>query len=363
MDSRERVYRALQFTGPDRVPRDLWTVPGIAMFRAAELHSVVDRFPNDIILPNEPCGASVGGFGSLRGKGGDEVRRFEYGESDRSQGSPYRVGTYVDEWGVPFQCGEDGVVGEVKNPPVSDWAMLRDFAPPWEVLANANWDEVNRICRGTGKFVLTPWHVNPFERMQYLRGSEQLYLDLGYGAPEILTLRDMVHEFNLREIELWCKTEVDGIRFADDWGTQNSLLISPTLWRELFKPLYVDYCQLIRAAGKFVFFHSDGNTREIIPDLLKMGVDAVNLQLFVMDIEELGREYRGHVTFWGEIDRQRILPFGNPCEVRRAVRRVRHSLDAGTGGVIAQLEWGKIDPQENVEAAFQAWLEPEASPV
>ena len=64
------------------------------------------------------------------------------------------------------------------------------------------------------------------------------------------------------------------------------------------------------------------------------------------------------MTFWGEIDRQHILPYGTPDEVRGAVLRVRHILDDGHGGVIAQCEWGKDNTRRNIEAVFRAWLEP-----
>ena len=141
----------------------------------------------------------------------------------------------------------------------------------------------------------------------------------------------------------------------DDWGTNQSLLINPDTWRAVFKPLYRDYCDLIHSAGKFVFFHTDGHTAEIYPDLIEIGVDAINSQLFCMNIEELGRRYAGKITFWGEIDRQHILPFGSPDEVRQAVQRVRTAIDTGKGGVIAQCSWGKDNCTENIEAVFAAW--------
>ncbi|MEM3515676.1 MAG: hypothetical protein QW281_03350, partial [Saccharolobus sp.] len=103
---------------------------------------------------------------------------------------------------------------------------------------------------------------------------------------------------------------------------------------------------------------SDGHIEAIYPDLIEIGIDAINSQLFCMNIEELGRKYRGKVTFWGEIDRQYILPFGTVEEVRSAVRRVRKALDTGRGGVIAQCEWGLKDPKENIEAVFEEWNKP-----
>jgi hypothetical protein len=144
----------------------------------------------------------------------------------------------------------------------------------------------------------------------------------------------------------------------DDWGSQTSLLISPDMWRDMFKPLYKDYCDLIHAAGKKVFFHSDGCIFDIYEDLIEIGVDAINSQLFCMDIEEIGQRFKGRITFWGEIDRQQVLSFGSVQDVFKAVGRVRRALDDGTGGVIAQCEWGTRNPSENIRAVFEAWTTP-----
>jgi uroporphyrinogen decarboxylase len=335
MTSRERVYRALTFQCPDRAPRELWTLPGITMFRKAELDAVLARFPSDFTAP--------------------EVR---YGVSKRARGTEALVGTYVDAWGCPFTVAEPGVIGEVKDPPLADLTALHRFRPPDEILDEADFSRVNASCAATDKFVKAGTTIRPFERMQFLRGTENLMMDLAWGIREVYQLRDMVHDFFLRELSLWLKTDVDGISFMDDWGSQERLLISPSLWREFFKPLYADYCQLIHSAGKFAFFHSDGYIMEIIPDLIEIGVDALNSQLFCMSIEEIGRRFRGQITFWGEIDRQKVLPFGTVENVRKAVWRVRRALDDGRGGVIAECEWGIGVPRENIEAVFQAWLEP-----
>jgi hypothetical protein len=146
--------------------------------------------------------------------------------------------------------------------------------------------------------------------------------------------------------------------YADDWGANRRLLINPQTRRELFKPLYKEYCDRIHAAGKVAFFHTDGNTEAIFGDLIEVGIDAINSQLFTMNIEDLARKYKGRVTFWGEMDRQHVLPFGTPRQVRQAVMRVRRALDDGTGGVIAQCEWGKLNPTENIENVFESWMEP-----
>ena len=157
---------------------------------------------------------------------------------------------------------------------------------------------------------------------------------------------------------MWAETDVDGVEFMDDWGSQTSLLIAPELWREVFRPLYREYCQILHAKDKWVFFHSDGNISDIFGDLVEIGVDAVNSQLFCMDMDRLAQQFRGQVTFWGEIDRQRLLPFGTSREVRAAVDRVRTALDFGRGGLIAQCEWGLDVPFDNIAAVYDAWQHP-----
>ncbi len=334
--SRERVTRALRFDHPDRPPRDLWTLPGIPMAHAEALAALLEAFPSDFTGPE-----------------------FDYGPAERARGVPNQVGAYTDEWGCGWEVAETGVIGEVKHAPLDDWAALLSYQPPWEMLDGADFSRVNASCARTDKFVLVGASVaRPFERMQFLRGTEKLYIDFAYGTKEVRQLRDLVHAYFVRELELWAKTDVDGIGFMDDWGTQQRLLISPAMWRELFKPLYAEYCSIIHGAGKFVFMHSDGHIAAIYPDLIEIGVDALNSQLFCMDIEALARNYKGKITFWGELDRQHLLPFGTPEDVKAGVRRVRKALDDGSGGVIAQCEWGLDVPEPNVRAVFEAWLEP-----
>lgn len=335
MDARERVRRTLSFQSVDRAPRELWILPGVSRYRASEYQEMTRRFPNDIIAPN--------------GK---------YGRALRERGTPAEVGTYTDAWGCEWQVGEPGVIGEVKCAILADDSLVAGYQPPWELLRDADMSQVNAMCAATSCFVRARTNVRPFERMQFLRGTEQVLMDMAYGNKEFDILCTRLHDFFLEDIAMWCRTDVDGISFMDDWGAQGALLISPDMWRALFKPLYKDYCDLIHQSGKWVFFHSDGFITPIIDDLIEIGVDALNSQLFCQDIEELGRRFSGRITFWGEIDRQYALPFGTTEEVRAAVKRVRRALDHGHGGVIAQCEWGVRDPAENIAAVFEAWLEP-----
>ena len=142
------------------------------------------------------------------------------------------------------------------------------------------------FCETTDKFVINQWEPampNLFERMQHLRGTENLMMDLAYGDGRIIQLRDLLQEYYLKQMEMWCNTNVDAVQFADDWGSQTALLISPDMWREYFKPLYKQYCDLAHSHGKDILMHSDGYVAEIIPDLPDKGtgMPALRVALFL----------------------------------------------------------------------------------
>lgn len=334
MNSRQRVIKALNFEEVDRLPRSLWRLPGVEMFRKDELNEVLEKYQEDFSAPV-----------------------YSYGKGKRCKGNQFTVGEYTDAWGCVWHAAEPGVAGEVKEYPLIDWSNLDSYQIPWELLDEADLTKVNESCAKSDKFVLVGTETRPFERMQFLRGTENLFMDLAYGDSEVYKLRDMLHEFYIKEMKMWAETDVDGVSFMDDWGSQNSLLISPTLWRKFYKPLYKEYCDILHSKGKYVFMHSDGNIESIYPDLVEIGVDAMNSQLFCMNIEKLGSQYSGKIAFWGEIDRQNILPFGTQLDVRNAVDRVARALikDKRTG-VISQCEWGTKDPKENIMAVFEQWL-------
>jgi uroporphyrinogen decarboxylase len=335
MTGRERVIAALEFQNPDRPPRDLWALPYISLFREDELNALLEKYPMDI-------GAS----------------QRSPGRANEQADLTARVGTYVDEWGSVWAVGEPGVIGEVKQPALEDWSALAAYQPPWEEIRDRDFSQLNEDCDNSDLFMLSNVTARPFERLQFLRGTENAFIDIAYDSAEMRKLLEMIHEYYLEDIKGWCETNVDAIFMMDDWGTNNALLISPDAWRALFKPLYKDYCDMIHAAGKYCFFHTDGHTEAIYGDLIEVGMDALNSQLFTMDIEKLAAQYKGKVTFWGELDRQHVLPFGTPDEVHEAVMRVRSALDDGSGGVIAQCEWGKDNSTENVDMVFKSWAEP-----
>lgn len=331
MTSRQLVYDTLEFKNFSRVPRQVWVLPWAQTTYPDEYAKLIAEFPMDL----EWCEGI-------------------YNTPLETQGDKYSIGQYVDEWGCVFENRMDGVIGEVKKQLIAgeDWEQTDFMRIPNELL-DLDVAAINAKCAGTQKFTIGATSVRIFERLQFLRGTEELLIDLAMMPEGMFDVIGKVHAFFCEEIKAWCKTNVDAVFIQDDWGSQLNLLINPKTWAEIFKPLYREYVQIIHQSGKKAFMHSDGNIISIIPHLIDIGVDALNSQIFCMGVENLAK-FKGQITFWGEVDRQNLLPFGTLNEVEQAVTLVKNSLWQN-GGCIAQCDFGiGVNPQ-NVFQVFKTW--------
>jgi hypothetical protein len=332
MTSRELVRRTLEFASPPLVPRQIWILPWAEDRHPTEVARLRAEFPDDIVA--SPA---------------------LYHSPLPVVGSRYEKGVYVDEWGCRFTNIHGGVIGIVREPLIRDWSDLDRFQTPEAPLA-VDEAAVNAFCCGTEQFVLAGTLVRPFERLTFIRTMELALMDLLRQPPPLFDLLGRIHAHYLKEVEGWARTDVDAIVLMDDWGMQNRMLVAPDVFRRIFKPFYREYCEIARRYGKYVFMHSDGCIIDIIDDLIEIGVDALNSQIACMGAIELGRRFAGRITFWGEMDRQHLLPFGTIEDVRRAVREAWQNLNAN-GGVIAQCEFGPGAKPENVFEVFRTWNE------
>jgi uroporphyrinogen decarboxylase len=332
MTGRQRIQAALTGQTPDRIPRVYSPIPGFLNEHPGVMERLEQQYPQDV---------------------GDCGWRPPEGAT---RGDPYAVGTYYDEWGCPFENVHPGIVGQVKEPLIRDYKLDVDNLQAPLHLVDHNMDAVEAGCAATDKFTLTPWPVQPFERMQFLRGTEQLFKDLVKKPDGLFALRDKVHAFNVAWVKSWSASPVDCLFMADDWGTQTSLLISPKTWRELFKPLYAEYIQIAKDAGKFVYMHSDGFIIDILDDLVEIGLDAVNAQVTCMDLSELGKRFGGRLTFWGQMDRQHMLCYGTPDDARRDVQAFYEHLATPQGShCICQMHIEPGAQPANIEAVLEAF--------
>ena len=225
-------------------------------------------------------------------------------------------------------------------------------------------DNARRLAEENQFAILaTPWLLFPFERAYAMQGMDTFLLNMARDPDFARAL--------LEKIAVYCKQlmgrfleelgdNVDIIKIGDDLGTQESLMISPKMYREILKPVHADFISFIKARTKAkIFFHSDGDVAPLIEDFIEMGVDILNpIQTSagsMSDLPSLKKRFGSNIVFCGGIDTHRVLPFGTTEEVRQEVRRVMQILGPGGGCMIGAVHTVMNDvPPENVLAMVDA---------
>ena len=148
-------------------------------------------------------------------------------------------------------------LGLVQSPLAA--ADVPSYTPPVELLNPARFAEVDPICESTGRFTLAHSQVRPLERLRQLCGAEVAVNGLfNNGNADLCGLLGRLHEFFRKEIELWAKTQIDGVALGDDLGWVGASREHLKMWRSLLKPLFQEYCKVLHDHDKFVFFLSEG---------------------------------------------------------------------------------------------------------
>ncbi|MFA6107177.1 MAG: uroporphyrinogen decarboxylase family protein [Candidatus Latescibacterota bacterium] len=377
MNSRERVLTALRHQEPDRIPFDLSATP------VTGIHHVAYRGLRQALgLPvGEPriwhlmqqlacveddvhAALATDARGLRPGASATWSLRF------RDDG-PYRY--YTDEWGITRRMRrEDGLYFDLCGSPLSEVRTVAEierypFPAPADPARFTGLRAAAEQARAEGKaFVLGGICAGMLEMGQWLRGYEGFFCDLAADRALAEALCERILELKLayweRALELLGDL-VDVVQEGDDYGGQRGLQVSPEVWRAVFKPRLGRLLAAIkrRAPGASIFFHSCGSIAEILPDLVEVGVEALNpVQVAAtgMDSRELKARYGSALTFWGGgIDTQRVLPGGTPAQVRDEVRRRIDDLAPGGGFVFAAVHNVQADvPPANL-LAMRAALE------
>lgn len=332
-NSRDRVRRAIHFGRPDRAPISHAVLPAAQLRHGPALAEILREFRDD--------------FG------------WDYAADLPLEQFPpqYAPGLNKDDFGTTWRVETAGVCGIPVGFPIPD--LDRYDAYPWPADFSAG-PPSGRQYGGHKAGYDERWYARGgwftyFEQLQQLVGMEAFLVELAAERPALLRLMDDLLAFNLRWIDRWLDLEYDGLHFGDDWGGQTSLLIRPAQWRRLFKPRYAEMFARVKAAGRDVWFHSDGFINDIAGDLADIGVDVLNFQVAVTGHDWAARHIRGRMAVRTDIDRQSVLPFGSPAQVREEVARTFESCGTADGGLIACGEIGPDVPLENVRAMYQAF--------
>ena len=271
---------------------------------------------------------------------------------------PNRTGYWKDDFGVTWnRSGADKDIGVIDSILLQD-PSLNSYRFPIldEVKLRSEYERFMEQDKDTFKFGSIGFSM--FERAWTLRGMENLLIDMVTEPAFVDDLLDAITEYNMKVIDIALDYDIDGFHFGDDWGQQKGLIMGPKHWRRFIKPRMARMYERVKNKKKIVSQHSCGDISEILPDLIDIGLDIYQtVQPEIYDLKKLKEEYGNHMTFWGGISTQRLLPFGSPEEVRRTVKETIQIMGKGGGYIAAPTHAIPGDvPPENVLALIEVLL-------
>jgi len=333
MTPRERILATLNRQPVDRTPVDLWHTPEIA----AALR--------------DHCGVADD-FAMWQALGLDKIvwdfmdYRTDAGERAGAQsGAGAESGGNRTTWGVPLEEIQAGAshYAEFGAAPLAgyDTPASLDGYPWWPQVGRFDYDGAVALAQRASRdfAVIGPW-VSLFEIYCQLRGLEQSLLDLIENPALVEAVLDRVESIQtemMKRLFARAGKHLDLVFVSDDVAGQQSLLMSPAMWRRHLQPRLRRWCDLVHAHGLKVFYHSDGAARPLLEPILACGVDVLNPVQHAcpgMDMAELKKEFGARVIFHGGVDNQSVLPRGSADDVRRETRNCLATLGAGRAGFI-----------------------------
>lgn len=373
MTSRERVVTTLEHREPDRVPFDC-TFSYEGYLRLKEylgLETDKEVHPSNSWL-------SVGTPIELLHELSIDLCYIGLRKAKNSPKFEYGMDQYTDEWGVEYRKVKhsSGIYYDFANRVLGD-ATIDDLEEyPWPDPHNPELSEgLEEKCRdlyeNTDFALVGKFSDSIFERAFYMRGFEQMLIDVAINPEFAMALMDKLTDLAIARMEVGfeaCGKYIQILRVAgDDMGHQDGPLMAPKTFREVVKPQFARYYQAVRdLINKYnpdikLMAHTDGDVYPIIPDYIEMGLDVLNpVQPYVeeMEHEKLKKEFGDRLSFHAGIDIQSVMPHGSPEEVRAEAIKTMNALGPGGGYILAPTHYIQSDvPPENIIALRDAVME------
>lgn len=344
MTSKERVLTACRHEEPDRVPRQVYLTPEIRA--QLEVHfggaDILQALGIDLRVVNAPW------RGELRPGPGMQGRADYYDLWGTGYTmTRYRGGTYPEATELPF--AEMDRIEQVESYP---WPSVDDYDFS-DLRARAEaLREYAVMFGGAG----IPDIVNGVSRG---RGMERVLVDIMTNDPVGVAIIDRrvehYYEYCRRGLEAGGGA-IDILHLGEDCGSQRGRLFPPKVFDEFFVPRLQRFIDLAHEHGALAMLHSCGDTHDIMPTFIEMGLDildAMQPEPEGMDPATIKRLYGDRLTFCGLISTQHTLPHGSPEDVRREVRERVEVMGVDGGYILAPAHCIQPDtPLENVLALY-----------
>jgi len=341
--------------------------------RLALTHQETDRIPIALVCGgiNPPAYHDFDAY--LQREHGIDAASYLTNTIDVREVEPQYIGPPlapgVDIWGVRRQAVSygSGSYDEIIDYPLKDVQSVddvREYAwPASDQFDYAVLDERIRAAQSDGEYCLMISNGNIFESSWYMRGFENMFLDLvvnpelAHAIMERVTLFFIEHFTKMLEV---ADGRVDLVFTADDIGGQNGLLMSLDMWEKNLKPYHVRLNKAIHEFGAKVIYHTDGSVMKAVNGLIDMGIDVLQALQFSakgMEPQALKDLSGDRLCFEGGVSVQTTLPFGSAADVRRETQELMSILGKGGGYILGPSHYIQAGtPPENIFAMFDTAL-------
>ncbi len=337
MTRREIVLNALNYKGNDNMPAFYSATPEFNQKFENHIKGKGKLDLNYVRIEPVYCGPELKKYddGSWEGIWGERYKNI-----------PYQDGTYPESVFQPFR----DIIDE------NELEKFRFPAPDWY-----DYSGIKQTCIDNKEYAVVfggAGRVDLINGTARTRGVEQVLMDIATEDPVYLKLIEKRFTFFYGVFENVLKAAegmIDIIYFGDDYGTQNGLLISPSMFKKIFRPYVKEFIALGHKYGAKAMMHSCGSVRELIPEFIDAGLDildAVQVEAVGMDIKELHNEFYGKIAFHGSMSVQSLLPFGTVEDVRREVE-LRKELFKDGGMILGPTH--AIQPNTPVENVLEMY--------
>ena len=344
MTKRERVITAMNRQKPDRVPKSAGFTPAIQeMFEKMTGQT-------DAAAYFEYDSTAVGFHGPKETP--DWSRYYPAGLPE---------GTGISEYGTAHKPGGFLHFFQLDYPMknVTSVAEMEEF--PWPDFTPAYRHEM--LEAEVKNLQDAGWYVQGavghiWENAWQITSMDKLMMDMVLNPDQAAFVLDQITENAVFMAKRFAQAGCDGLLCGDDIGMQHKLMFSPELWRQWFKPRWA---RVWKAAKEIkpdiqIWYHSDGNIEDVIPEFIEIGLDILNpVQPECMDPEKLKMQYGDKIAFWGCVGTQTTFPFGTPQEMRDNVKFLIDTVGKDGGLYLAPTHVLEPDvPWENILAFFEA---------
>jgi hypothetical protein len=249
----------------------------------------------------------------------------------------------------------------VKYPAVPDWSDLDRYIPP-ETANSGRFDASKAVMKQyPDRYYIADFILSGFTIMAFIRGFENFMTDLYLERENVERLADIVFGTEEKLIRECAAQGFDAVCLADDWGTQDSLIISRNMIKEIFMPRYRRQTELAHSLGLDIIIHSCGYIIDIISDLIEAGFDVINPgQPALNGVRRLGECFAGRICFGCPVGYQTTAITGTPDDIINEVRNNAACLSVPEGGFIGFVSVYKTlkalgASEENAQAVEKAF--------